>query len=125
RFSWTEGVRAGVRDQESEGQRISAAPSGGDSMACMGRESTRQLQGVITSVRCRETRRPGLWSHRFRIRGHDYSNLSRDPVSMFQVGDLVRFDWAPNRPRGSRTIYRNIMGTPELLRPREDSERAD
>jgi len=83
----------------------------------------RRVAGIITSVSCRETRRKGLWSHSYKVGGFEYSILADDTVPQFRAGDTVRFEWTTRK--GRWRTYRNIVGRPTLLRPHEDSERAD
>lgn len=83
----------------------------------------RKIEGRVVSVSCRKTRHPGLWSHAYKIGGFEYTMLARHSVLRFRAGDCVRLKWTSHK--GKWRTYRNIVGEPELVRPREDSERAD
>lgn len=63
------------------------------------------------------------WLHLFSIGGANYSQFADEPAQLAKVGDLVQFHWVAHK-KGGKT-YRNIVGTVEIVRPFEETERAD
>ena len=86
----------------------------------------RRQQGFVEKVSCKETRHKGLYSHRLKVKGQDYTYLDDSNISRVELGDMVRFQWISKKSRRGWITYRNIVdSTLEIVRTAEEWQRAD